>query len=31
MINCGKMIKEIPNNHGATLLWLCWGKGKCFW
>ena len=24
-----KMNKEIVYNHGATLFWVCWGKGKC--
>ena len=29
MNNCDKMNKGMLYNHGATLFWVCWGKGKC--
>ena len=29
MNNDDKMNNEMLYNHGATLFWVCWGKGKC--
>ena len=29
MNNNDELNKEILYNHGATLFWVCWDKGKC--